>query len=1845
MTAPSDEAGIRHWLVDYLVANIGCRPDDIDYDASMHDLGVGSRDAVVLAGELGEWLGRPVSPVEFWQHPSINALARFLIGAEPESPAETAAGRDRDWADEPIAVIGMGCRLPGDINGPESLWDALMQGRSGVGEVPAGRWSAFDDGSPEAAAALAGTTRWGSFLSEVDGFDAEYFEISPREAEKMDPQQRLLLEVTHEALEHAGIPADSLAHTQTGVFAGASVTDYGYLASADLSQVDAWSGTGAALSIIANRVSYYFDLRGPSVTVDTACSSSLVAVHLACQSLRTGDSNVALAAGVNLLLTPAITRSFDQADAMSPSGTCHAFDAAADGFVRGEGCGVVVLKRLADAQRDGDRVLAVVRGSAVNQDGRSNGLMAPNPAAQMAVLRAAYASAGIEPRDVDFVEAHGTGTLLGDPIEARALGTVLGRARPPSAAPLLIGAVKSNLGHLEAAAGIAGFIKTVLAVERAHIPANLHFETPNPHIPFEKLRLKIVAEATDWPVTDHPRRAGVSAFGFGGTNAHAVLEQAPERAPAATVESPPGPPVTTLVVSGKSAERVASSAAALADWMEGDGAAVALADVAHTVNHHRTRHAKFATVCAVDRAHAVAGLRAVAQGGSADGVVSPHQGVCRPGTVFVYSGQGSQWAGMGRRLLADEPVFAAAVAEMEPVFVENVGFSLQQVLAGGERLVGIERIQPVLVAVQLALTQLWRSYGVHPDAVIGHSMGEVSAAVVAEALTVAEGLRVIATRSRLMSRLSGQGAMALLEVEPAAAEELIIGYPGITVAVHAAPRQSVIAGPPEQVDALIAEVAAQDRWARRIEVDVASHHPIIDPVLPDLRIALADLEPQTPAIPLITTTFEHTMSDEIVVDADYWAANLRNPVRFSEAVAAAGEHHGTFVEVSPHPVLTHAITETLAEIHHHSIPTLLRDTYDTLTFHTHLNTTHTVHPPQTEHLPEPHAQLPPTPWRHGRYWTTVTKRAQSAVAAPRSGTLLGGHTALAGVQPVHLWQARLLPEAKPYPGSHRIDGVEVVPISVLLQTLSAAAAHLGNTVLSDLRFEHPIVVDQPRVIQVVANDQSVTISSSRAADTDPPRWTRHATATITRDLPEDRPSESGRGVFDAMAAYDMSSAAELQRSWGIDGQPFVWEIGSCRVGPGELHADVTAGPVGSRGGSAEASGAALVDVAVHVARLVDTSNPRLMVPAAAGSFRIRPDSDLSRGHVEVRRRGGGEDHLVVDIVVTAPDGATSVEIGSLRFADVESGPAQPSAHDVDPRTLAHVIDWQPWDAAAQSQQRQPDGSRSLAVLGEGDAAGVLRDRLAGCGYFEAGLSEARYVLYVAESVAADSDIEAAVALSADVIGLVRQLAERDSRRPATLWILTRGVHEGLSAAALRQSCLWGLAGVIRAEHPDLWGGLVDLPAGDDPGKGASELSPVLPTPAKSVLLLRDGQLLAPALSPVPGRPVREPLRCRPDAAYLITGGMGALGLLMAGWLADLGARRIILASRSALPPRRDWDSETIDAQARHRIAAIRALEMRGVSVDVAPLDVGSPDAVAALLARRDGEGAPPIRGVIHAAGVTDSQLLTDMSPSRLRATMWPKVAGAQALHEAFAVSDLDFLYLTASAGTIFGIPGQGAYAAANAYLDCLARARHRQGDHTVSLDWVAWRGLGFASDAQIVEQELHRLGSRPVVPEEAFAAWEYLEGYDVAQAVMAPMPPADAESAEPGDVAMACVRNWSELPAEMVLSELEAGLRTILARELRMPEADLELDRPFAEMGLNSVMAMSIRRDAEQLVGIELSATMLWNHPTIGSLAGYLAAKLLPVDESESGVPGVPDTTTSVLDSLFDTIESTPASS
>ncbi|ORX01007.1 polyketide synthase [Mycobacterium triplex] len=1365
-----------------------------------------------------------------------------------------------------MAVIGLGCRFPGDISGPDAYWRFLCEGRSSVAEVPAERWLPFDDGSPEIATALAGTTRWASVLTDVDGFDAEFFEISPHEATAMDPQQRLLLEVAWEALEHAGIPAETLRRSQTGVFAGACATDYGYLAGTDLRRVDAWSNIGGALSIIANRLSYFLDLRGPSVSVDTACSSSLVAVHMASQSLRSGDCDLAIAAGVNLLLSPAIFRSFDGAEALSPTGACKSFDADADGFVRGEGCGAVILKRVSDAVRDGDRVLAVLRGSAVNQDGRSNGLMAPNPAAQMAVLRAACANAGVAPHQVDYVETHGTGTLLGDPIEARALGTVLGRGRPADG-PLLIGAVKSNMGHLEGAAGIAGLIKAVLAVHRGHIPPNLNYHTPNPHIPFDEMRLKVVAEPTDWPDTGLPRRAGVSSFGFGGTNAHVVVEQAPDMK---LVARQPDPPVSTLVVSGKTDARVSSLASALADWMDGDGADVALPDVAHTLNHHRSRHAVFGTVCARDRKHAIAGLRALAERTPADGVVAPDQLPSRPGTVFVYSGQGSQWTGMGRQLLADEPVFAAAVAELEPIFVAQAGFSLRQVLAEGQPVTGIDRIQPLLVGVQLALTSLWRSYGVEPDAVIGHSMGEVTAAVVAGALSVTDGLRVICTRSRLMSRLSGQGAMALVEFDAAATEALLVDYPQVSVAVYASPGQTVIAGPPDQVDAVVAVVADADRLARRIEVDVASHHRIIEPILPELCLELADLDPDAPAIRLISTT-SGPDDDAPVFDADHWAANLRNPVRFSQAIATAGADHGTFIEISPHPLLAHAISDTLGSGDHRIVSTLARDADDTLTFHTNLNASHRGHPPQTPHPPEPHPALPSAPWHHTHHWIgggehRARPMARDGEAAGGSTVsvhpLLGAHVRLPEEPERHAWQGEVGTTAQPWLADHQVYAVPALPGAAYCEmALAAAGTTLGAaSEVRDIRFERMLLLDGQTALSAVASVQAPGVVSFEVQTDEEGEYTRRAAATLQAIDELGQPPI--HDVAALLAAHPNRVDGTQLREWfdnrGVRFGPAFAGLAAARTGNvagGTVLAEVE--PLKQLEHNAFRVHPALLDACFQsvAAHAHDIADGGLLLPL--GVRRLRSYGSLQGARYCLSRvTEANQTGMEADLDVFDENGTVLLIVRGLRVgSDVsESGARQ--------RVLAErllTIEWEPRDLPPVDSV----DSGTWLVLTDGDdplaaqLAAALKTEGAQCeiaAQLDAPIDDVTGVVVLA-GPPAGFDEQSPTRGCEQVRRLVRiaRTLDESSDQPPRLYVVTRNAQTVLSddLPNLDQAGLRGLMRVIAAEDAELRATQIDLDENTDAAQLARQL---LAGSDEDETAWRDGQWYTARLRSAPLRP-------------------------------------------------------------------------------------------------------------------------------------------------------------------------------------------------------------------------------------------------------------------------------------------------------------------------------------------------------------------------------------------------------
>ncbi|WP_437805982.1 SDR family NAD(P)-dependent oxidoreductase [Sorangium sp. So ce1078] len=895
------------WLQETVSELRGVAPADIDLAVRFRELGLGSAQVTALVARLSDRLGLPLSPTIAWEHPTPLALARHVAAraardersAGPREGAALQQGYTPSALAEPIAVVGMACRLPGGVRSPEAYWALLSEGRHGIRQVPEERWDldAFLD--EDVAAPGKMTTRWGGFLEGVDRFDAPFFGISPREAQQMDPQQRLMLELAWEGLEDAGIDPLGLRGRAVGVFVGAMWSDYARLTHGDPRAIDPYTATGQDTSIISARVSYALGLEGTSLTVNTACSASLVAIHLACQSLRLGETGMALAGGVHLIVSPLSTVAMTKFGAMNPAGQCRAFDASANGYVRGEGGGLVVLKPLRRAIADGDRIYCVIRGSATNNDGFSNGLTAPNPAAQEAMLRQAYASAGVEPGAIHYVETHGPGTILGDPIEAGALGAVLGPSRPAER-PLRIGSVKTNLGHLEAAAGVAGLMKVALSLHHRRLPANLNFERPNPHIPFEALRLKVQTELEDWPSPAELPRAGVSSFGFGGTNCHVVLEAAPES------------PALLLALAAESPEALRQRvldmrerASQLNSWNE----AAALCRAALEQNHHGGCRVALSGRTPEELASGLSALLS-------RGIESQGPAVARPRLVFVCPGHGSQWLGMGRSLLAQEPVFRAEIEACDRAVKPLCGWSIvDELLAdqGRSRMEAAEVVQLLLFSVQVALGALWRSWGITPDALVGHSMGEAAAAYLAGVLSLGDAVRVIAERSRLVREMaSGIGAMLVVTLpDGAPLEHVVEAAEGLVVGAFNSPRSAVLSGALDAIERAEARLSQRGVRTHRVNIAYASHSPQMDPLLEPLRESLRGISPRPAKVPLRSTVREAWLQG-LECGPEHWAQNLRSPVLFKQAIEAlAGDGPCVFVELSSHPVLLKAIEHTV----------------------------------------------------------------------------------------------------------------------------------------------------------------------------------------------------------------------------------------------------------------------------------------------------------------------------------------------------------------------------------------------------------------------------------------------------------------------------------------------------------------------------------------------------------------------------------------------------------------------------------------------------------------------------------------------------------------------------------------------------------------------------------------------------------------------------------------------------------------------------------------------------------------------------------------------------------------------
>ncbi|MGW1753614.1 SDR family NAD(P)-dependent oxidoreductase [Streptomyces mirabilis] len=1857
---------VRAWLTSAVAEAAGLDPLAVDPERPIAEFGLGSRQLVTLAAELSGRIGRAVEPSLVFDHPTIAALAAAVLDERPvgERPVGAAAPVPADApvrGDEDIAVISMGCRYPGGADDPEALWRLLASGEDAITEVPAGRWDTRGLYDPDPEAPGKAYTLRGGFLSDIDRFDAHFFGISPREAAAMDPQQRLLLGTAWETIERAGIVPDTLNGSSTGVYIG--LYDSGYQSSAPLGRLDGHVGTGSASSVASGRIAYTLGLQGPAVTVDTACSSSLVALHLATRALASGECDLALAGGATLLVTPRGHVEFSRLRGLSPSGRCSPFSTDADGVVWAEGCGLVLLKRLADARRDGDRVLAVVKGSAINQDGRSQGLSAPSGPAQERVVRAALDAAGLRPDDLDHVEAHGTGTRLGDPIEGRALAAVFGPGRPADR-PLGVGSLKSQIGHTQAAAGIGGVIKTVLALGHELLPASLHADTPTEHVDWAGGGLRVHSAARAWPRGgDRVRRAGVSAFGISGTNAHVVLEEAPrDLVRAATGTRPTQLPGATLFpLSARTLPALRGQAARLLEALD-EQPRPTLPDVAATLAHHRTHFEHRAVVRAADRDDLLTALRALAEGRTdsdtgngtgADVVVGHRQAVPTGKLAFVFPGQGSQWAGMARDLLDRDPVFADELDRCDAALRPFTSWSVAAVLRGAEGAPPLDRVdvvQPVLFAVMVSLAAVWRARGVRPDAVVGHSQGEVAAACVAGALSLSDAAAVVALRSQALTGLSGTGTMAVVALPHTEVEDRLAGLDGrVCVAAVNSGRSTVIAGDVEPLETLLADLDREQVFARRLDVDYASHSPRVEPVRATVLDELDGVTTCPTSVTWYSTVTGEPVTEEL--EADYWYTNLREPVRFAPTVERmAADGYRCFVELGPHPSLVTAL-HTVAEDSGHenlvAVGSLRRDEDGpacldraAAELHVHgrrIDWRRLVPDTDTDTAP---ADLPTYAWDPRRHWIEPESTTGAPGLFDRAAHPLLGIQLQSPDETRWTFRGEWSQETADWLPEHTVFGRTVVSGTTLMELCRAAlaVAHPDDPAdLTDLLLLSPLTLPDSGTVEVsvevvTAGPVPEITVHSRPRVQEATGWTLHATASASAPAAPtgERPPVWPEAAEPAWTPETYERLSELGLGYG---PAFQGVRSAVTTGGGELLARLSLPPTARDAADPYPLHPALLDAALHVAAGLDASDGRVLLPVAVGRCVLPPGGarDLTAA---VRRTGGSGTDLTLDVTLWDTDGfpAGRLEGVRLRAAD----PADLKGASENARHLYEVV----WTAVPEQPAEAP--GTEWAVLGDPsdpEVAGVLRGLAAagthvrsGTGGVDvSGTSGVDVLVRFWPRPAMDAEPAAAAQeLAAAALAELRALIAlpQDEAPARTVWV-TRGAVGAVdedTVPGLAQSVLWGLARSARAEHPELGLTLLDL----DDSDPADVLPTVVTHTEEPELAFRAGTLLAPRLvrarnrdatgTPVVLDVVGHPTLVPTDGTVLITGGLGAVGRHLARLLAEHGAPRLLLTSR------RGPD----DPRAPEVAAELTAL---GVEVEVAACDIGNAAAVADLLGRIGEES--PLRGVVHCAGVLADGVVAELTPERLAQVLRPKVDGAAHLHRLTADARLDLFLLVSSAAGVVGNAGQGNYAAANVYLDQLAHHRRALGLPGVSLSFGAWAGEGLAA-AHADLDRMARLGHRALTPEQGrelvelalrqgaphLVAWALdlprlretvtTTGGGTA-ALWRSLLPAPRTGRGGGDgLADGLADRLARLPEAERAERVLALVREEISRALGLRSTEsVRPDQPLRELGMDSVTAVELRNRIGARIGAKLPATLLFDHPTAARLAAHLLSTAL----------------------------------
>ncbi|MEV5538177.1 type I polyketide synthase [Saccharopolyspora shandongensis] len=1725
----------------------------------------------------------------------------------------------REAVREPIAIVGMACRFPGGVRTPEDLWHLVSTGSEARTPFPTDRgWDLDNLHHPDPDRPGTSYVREGGFLDSTLEFDAAFFGISPREALAMDPQQRLLLETSWEALERARIDPTTLHGTPTGVFTGAFPSNYSTMLQPAFPQVEGYFDIGTTSSVMAGRVAYALGLEGPAVALDTACSSSLVALHLAAQALRQGECSLALAGGVTAISTPTVFIEFSRQRALAPDGRCKPFASAADGTAFSEGVGVVVLERLSDAQRLGHQVLAVVRGSAVNQDGASNGLTAPNGPAQQRVIRQALANAQLTAADVDLIEAHGTGTTLGDPIEAQALLATYGQGRER---PAFLGSLKSNIGHAQAAAGVAGLIKSVLAIQHGTIPATLHVDQPTPHVDWESGALQLVTQSISWPDAGRPRRAAISSFGMSGTNAHVIIEEPPHLDRADQGETTTPGTTGELVlwpISARSGKALRAQAARLADYLA-TGPEAPDAALASALAHHRTTFNHRAVITAHDRVQASTGLRALAAGQQTPAAVT-RSAVDSGGAVLVFPGQGSQWIGMGRQLLESSPVFADWIGECEHAFAPYLGYDLTAVLRGDPGTPPLERIdvvQPALFAMMTGIAALWRHAGITPSAVIGHSQGEIAAAHISGALTLPDAARTVSLRSKILTSLTGQGAMAATMLSRDEAVKRIASWDGqLSLAAINSPASTVVSGDPTAMRELLAELESDGVRARLVPVDWASHSPHVDAVEDQLRKVLSMVQPRS-----CETVFCSSVTGDVIdtdeLDADYWFRNLREPVEFHAAVETLLKRgHRIFIEASPHPVLTTALEQILDRSPHDgaTLPTLHRDQSGLAGFADALARAHVsgAEPDWNAVLGAAPAQvdLPTYAFQRKIYWpspVTATSNDPAALGLESAEHPLLGAAVAAAESGEVLLTGRLSLTTHPWLADHAVTGVVLVPGTAFIEMALRAGEEVDCAELTELILEVPLALPEEGGVQLQVHIAAPDESGQRplsihSRPEDSPAWTRHATgqlATTTAAPPSSltawpppgaKPVPTQDLYAHATAhGYDYGPAFQgLRKAWRRDQELFAEIQFPTTTGDYQLHP-------------------ALLDAALHPL-LLDADQLRLpfvwrgMALRTAGATALR---------VHLVPTGPG----TVSLTMTDTNGRPVASVDELTLRGVTSD--QIAALRSSHRDSLFRTQWQ--------QVRPAEVTGTSAVLGGGlrvPGAEHHESLSALLASIDAGrpVPDVLFAPHLPESAPGDT-ADRARATTCRVLALLQSWLADERLAECRLVLVTSGAvaagpDEGVPD--LVHSAAWGLVRSAQSEHADRLV-LLDIDATDAShavlGAAVATGEPQLAVRAGAVHVPRLVRAAAPT---TPSTPLADP-----EGTVLITGGTGVIASGLARHLVTSGGvRHLLLVSRQG--------PKAMGAAELER----ELLDLGAATVTIAACDVGNRDSIARLLGTIPAQH--PLTGVVHAAGVLDDGVISSLGPDGVVRVFRPKADAALHLHELTKQLPLrQFVLFSSAAGTL-GAPGQGNYAAANTLLEALARHRHAAGLPATAVAWGYWdqaSGMTQHLDAERLTAQLRRTAMLPIGVDEGLALFDAAVTNDEpvlmaarlnTAALRAPghhIPPVlsglirssakrntDRSGLTGPEELRARLESLPEPARSAALLEL---VRTTIAAVLGIASQDgVAPERQLPDLGFDSLTAVQLRNALAAETGLRLPATLVFEQPTPTALADDLDARL-----------------------------------